>query len=319
MPEGALLEECEVMPKEEFWITKPQEQTLSIVAEGGAMRGAYAAGAIYALWKEFGLRWVDIATGSSASIGSLSYFASKQLEEGIEIWRKYLSTPEFMGFERVRQRQSFLNVDYLIDEVFRKDVRLDVKKVKGSKTRIIVPVTKVKTGKAIYIDNRTHFDWFEVLRAAKALPYAYGKSVLLDDGEYYYDGGVSDPFPLDLPEVVNSERIFIVTSKEGENKMLDVCLGLKAILQKELGVETQQFARSLTNVHEKRQAQIKELENKGVVVIRPSAYIQAFDNRQTSLEKSIEIGYRDACEHRQLQDMIAKLRREREKYFAEAA
>jgi predicted patatin/cPLA2 family phospholipase len=288
---------------------------VSIIAEGGAMRGAYAAGAIYAIYEHFGMQWVDIFTGSSASIGNGSYFSSGQLSDGIKIWKEHLSTPEFMGFERLYNRKSFLNIDYLIDEVFKKQVPLDAKRVKESRTRLIVPVTDAETRKAVYIDNRTHLDWFEVLRAAKALPYAYGKCVALN-GKLYYDGGMSDPLPLDLPELVNLNKILIVTSKLGEDKMFDICLGLKAILQRELQAETLQFAQSLTDVHERRQAQIKELENQGVIVIRPSAYIQAFDNRQESLEKSVEMGYRDACENKQLQDMMMRLRIEHKEYFA---
>lgn len=77
---------------------------VSIVAEGGRMKGAYAAGAMVALDSHFGLKRVDFAAASSASTGSLAYYVSGQVSLAKGIWVNHVSSPttfEFMEISKV--------------------------------------------------------------------------------------------------------------------------------------------------------------------------------------------------------------------------
>ena len=144
---------------------------LSIIAEGGGMRGAYALGAIDALYSHFGLKKIDYATGSSGSIATLSYYIAGQFYPGYNIWSNELPHHRFLSLRNILKGYPMLDIDYLIDEIFKKKISLNKKKVNESKAKLFVPLTNTKTGEAEYFNNKTDADFFEILRATMAAPF----------------------------------------------------------------------------------------------------------------------------------------------------
>ena len=190
---------------------------LSIVAEGGGMRGAYALGAIDALYSHFGLKSVDYMTGSSASAATLAYYAAGQFYPGYYIWSNELPSPKFLSFRNILKCRPFFDIDYLVDEVFKKRIPLNENKVKASRMRLIVPLTNAETGDAEYFNNRTKFDFFEILRAAMAMPFAYNHTVKIGE-KAYLDGALTDPLPINIPQIRESRKIIILTKPRSDSK-----------------------------------------------------------------------------------------------------
>ena len=179
---------------------------ISIIAEGGGMRGAYSLGAIDSLYSHFGLKQVDYLTGSSSGIGTLAYYAAGQFYPGYYIWPLHLPNPKFMSIRNIFGGHPFVNVDYLIDCILKKRVPLKESAVKRSKMHLIVPLTNTVTGNVCYFDNRTHYNFFEVLRASMAMPFAYGKSVQIGLSRYI-DGTLTNPLPTDVSCIKRSKKI----------------------------------------------------------------------------------------------------------------
>lgn len=280
---------------------------LSIIAEGGALRGAYAAGAVYAIHKHFGLKRVDYVTGSSSSIATLAYYTAGQADIGMNIWRNELSNHRFLSFRNMLRGKPFLNVDYLIDEVFKKRIPLDENNVKSSKMKLITPLTNTETGEAEYFDNTSTSDFFEVLRATMAVPYVYDRSVKIN-GQEYFDGSFSDPLPLGIQEIKDSRKIIILTKPRNGSKNLMSDALMYKFFKLKFKPSAYNSLKLKSFVYQKRLDEVKELEANGDVVISPSNKISRFDNKAESIKKNIEQGYQDATSNKKLIDLIKSLK-----------
>ncbi len=105
---------------------------VAIVGSGGGMSCAYFAGAILALVRELNFTKPYLAIGSSGSTGTLAYYVSEQYDSIEHIWSNLLSSKEFISLIRINK---IMDIDYLIDEVFKKQDILDVDKLKSSKIK----------------------------------------------------------------------------------------------------------------------------------------------------------------------------------------
>ncbi|MBI2543168.1 MAG: hypothetical protein HYW24_03210 [Candidatus Aenigmarchaeota archaeon] len=279
------------------------------------MRGAYALGAIDALYSHFGLKRVDYVTGSSSSIGTLSYYTAGQFYPGYYIWTRELPNHKFLSLRNIFTGHPFLNVDYLIDEVFKKHIPLNRNKVKTSKIRFIIPVTNSKTGEVKYFDNMTKYDFFEILRAAMSPPFAYGKTVKIGK-DTYFDGRESDPLPIDFPGIKQSKKIIILTKTENELEQIDIAKHLSAIFKWKLERGVYKALQHRQTVYKKRLRQVKKLEVNGDIVIRPSRQMSVFDNRVETLKASINQGYQDTISHKKLSQLMKTLKADKKyKYY----
>ena len=163
--------------------TASQRRKLAIVSSGGGMRCAYGAGALLAIAEQYKITEPDILIAASGSAGNSAYYLSEQWESAASIWMQGVASSKFISF----RRRQILDVDYLIDEVFKKQHPFDIKKIKSKKTTWLLPVTRVRDGATVYLWPKRTEKLYEYLRAAKATPIAYGKTVTID-GEKYVDG-----------------------------------------------------------------------------------------------------------------------------------
>ena len=159
---------------------------IAIVASGGGMSCSYSAGVLYALANNYKFTNPDIFVGGSGCTGSFSYFMAKQYESVKNIWLNELCTPKYISFSRPHR---VCDIDYLVDEVFKKNDPLNTKAFNSSKTEAYFALTNFNTGKTEYFGKNSDCI-FEVLRASKAIPMAYREKVKIGN-EIYIDGNVS--------------------------------------------------------------------------------------------------------------------------------
>lgn len=173
--------------------TKPGEikklvphNKIGIVLSGGGMRCAYSGGVLVALANEYGLRSPGAIAADSGSVGNSIYYLARQYREIEKIWTDYIASPKFISRGGTR-----MNIDYLVDTIFKKLLPLHTERVDRTKTRYYFSVTDVAGGKLAFVTNDSPYDYLEVMRAAKAVPIIYGKRIRLG-GKKYIDGGMSD-------------------------------------------------------------------------------------------------------------------------------
>src|SRR3989338_8615861 len=181
-----------------------REEKTAIITSGGGMRCAYGAGALVALAKALGYTAPDIFISASGSVGAMFYYLAGQYDDIEKVWLRYVPSPQI-----VRAFPPRLRLDYVVDTILRRDLPLDEAALRASPTRWFVPVTNMQTGHTEFVTNATWFDPYEVMRAAKAIPFLYGGAVRLG-AKPYIDGDVS----VDIAELVKKAR------HEGATKVL---------------------------------------------------------------------------------------------------
>ncbi len=181
-----------------------KEEKVAIITSGGGMKCAYAAGALVALAKKLGITEPDIFISASGSVGAMFYYLAGQYDNIEKIWLRYLPSPEV-----IRTFPPKLRVDYIVDTIMRRELPLDERAFVKAKTRWFVPVTDLDTGHTEYISNNTWFDPYEVMRAAKAIPFLYGGTVRLG-ARTFIDGDLN----MNMTELIRKAR------KEGATKII---------------------------------------------------------------------------------------------------
>lgn len=149
----------------------------TLILTGGGMRCVWSAGFLYGLG-ELGIKPKTIIA-SSGNTGNAVYFATNQTQSTKRIWTQHLPGKRFISFTRWRK---IIDIDYLIDDVFAQKEPLDFETLRTSETQVICLAFNIQTRQFEPFANG-HVT-YEVLRAAKALPFLYGKTVALGTSSY---------------------------------------------------------------------------------------------------------------------------------------
>jgi predicted patatin/cPLA2 family phospholipase len=163
----------------------------ALIVEGGAMRGAWAAGVLAFLQKR-GLRQYDLVYAASSGACSAAYFVADMWEPGLTIWRELAC--KVVRKSNFLRRKPIIDLAYLVDHVMRMRVPLSVEALQKAPTRFFIVLTDCLTGEPVYFhacDDRV----FAALRATSSLALAT-RGFDFVDGKPYADGGVADPIPI---------------------------------------------------------------------------------------------------------------------------
>ncbi len=181
----------------------------ALVVEGGGMRGSYAAGAVGRLLFDEDRRYDAVWATSSGSATSAYALAGQR--DGLSIWQDHLHGRRLVKPLRLLRGRDALDLDYLVDEVFRRRVPLDVEALHDAGVPLHVPATDVSDGSLRYFDLSRR-DPFPVLRAAMSLPGAVTRATRIDDRRYV-DGGVIDQLPVHRAVEAGAEEITVVMTR----------------------------------------------------------------------------------------------------------
>jgi predicted patatin/cPLA2 family phospholipase len=166
-------------------------RTTALIVEGGAMRGAWAAG-VLAFLHERGRRQYDLVYAASSGALSAAYFVAGMWPPCLAIWRKQAC--KVVRKTNFLRRKPIIDLAYLVDHVFREHVPLSVAALQMAPTRFFIVLTDCLTGQPAYFracDERV----FDALRATASMPLAT-RGFDYVDGHPFADGGVSDPIPI---------------------------------------------------------------------------------------------------------------------------
>ena len=181
----------------------------ALILRGGGMRSAHGAGFAYALGSILKIQNPDMVIGSSGSAASaLCYAAQSEYQCLKRVWMECLSTSKFLSYMRLTR---VMDVDYLIDSVFKKEALLAVVALEKSQVPYYISIVDAETGIARFITRQDRVDPFELLRASKALPLLYRKKVWIL-GREYIDGAIGQlpQNEIDLAVANGSTKIVFV-------------------------------------------------------------------------------------------------------------
>lgn len=268
---------------------------VSLVLEGGGMRGLYTAGVLdYFMDKKVVFK--DIIGVSAGACNSVSYI-SGQRGRNLEINAGYCSDKRYLSLSGLFTRGSIFNMDFLFDDIPNKLVPFDYQKFKESDCRLTAVATDCDTGKAVYsLINDMRIDGLFV-RASSSIPLV--SPVVEIEGKKLVDGGPSDSIPIRYSVESGFDlHIVVLTRHKGYKKKKNKFYpALKLGLRK-----YPKLAAAIKNRHEVYNysltlAERLEKENKAVI-IRPKlpVKISRFERNPDNLKELYRAGYEDAAE-----------------------
>lgn len=113
----------------------------------------------------------------------MSYFIAEQYHSIKNIWENLLTSKKFINRLRF---WNIIDINYLIDEIFKKQDILNISNISHSPIDYYIAATNAITGKVEYFSNHNNVDIFEVMRASKAMPFFFGETVQINN-QYFID------------------------------------------------------------------------------------------------------------------------------------
>lgn len=185
---------------------------LGIVDVGGGMRGVFGCGVTdYLLDNDITF---DYCLGVSAGSANLASYVSTQRGRNYRYYTKYSLRPEYMSAFNFVTKHSFFDLDYVYSVLSDSDGEdpLDYKTLSQSNQIYKAVATNGETGEPHYF-TKDDFrqDFYEPLKASSAIP-GVCKPVSID-GTDYFDGGVSDPIPVEKALADGCDHVFLILTK----------------------------------------------------------------------------------------------------------
>jgi predicted patatin/cPLA2 family phospholipase len=249
------------------------------------MRSAYSAGFLTAIGTNMRLSKPDMIIASSGGTGNAAYFIAEQHASVRRIWLEFLPTKRFISWLRLRP---IMDIDYLIDDVFKRAVPLDAARVLHSDIDLFMPLVDRATGQVRFVSKRDNADLFELLRASKAIPFFYGKSVPLF-GSRYMDGAVGTT-TRDMCEFAllqGARRILIIDNRTELGFAKRLCMFAYAYLS------TKHIRESMLHrLRGDRDSFSREMDE--CLVVRPQLRMLVINNSPMKVRAAFERGAADA-------------------------
>jgi predicted patatin/cPLA2 family phospholipase len=191
----------------------------ALVVGPGGLSGAYSGGVVATLGRRLGCHHFDALYGCSAGAYTISYLASGQPEMIETIWRECVHGKLLMRWGNIFHRsQPILDLFYLNDVLRSQAYRLSVEDLLHSSVKICMVATDQQSGRAHYFSPKTPEEFFLQVRASAAFRYLHPK--VLINGQEYFDGAFSDPFPVERALADGHDEIVVVGNHHLEKSNL---------------------------------------------------------------------------------------------------
>lgn len=185
---------------------------IGIVDVGGGLRGIYGAGVFdRCLDDEINF---DCCIGVSAGSANVASFLGKQKGRNYRFYHEYPFRKEYMSIGNIFRCGSFLDLNYIYSVLSNTDCEdpLDYDALSSYGGKAIVVATDAATGKAHYFENNDFArDNYNILNASSAIPIVCKPCKI--DNTLYYDGGVSDPVPIQKALDEGCDKVVLVLTK----------------------------------------------------------------------------------------------------------
>lgn len=270
---------------------------VSLLVEGGGMRGFYSAGILKAL-HEAGLAFPHVVGVSSGALNAAAFVAGRPDVDFAGLAARLGRSPLAFLSPRglAHPREGLVRTDALIDLVCGDCWE----GVRASRSRLLVPATDAQTGELAWWDNADFAAGPQALRAriaaSASIPFVMPQARV--GGRVYADGGIRDSIPIDRAEADGYTRhVCLLTRPRGYVKgPQHLELYLRAWLRPYPALRRAMLAR---HVHYNESARrVERVEEEGrAFVFRMGADAQVlgrFEYSPAKLQACHDAGYRAA-------------------------
>ncbi len=181
----------------------------ALVAEGGGQRGIFTAGVLDS-WLHAGFNPFDLLIGTSAGAQNLSSYMTCQKGFGRNSITSLSRDPKFFNLSRTLIGKHAVDLDWYFDQVEKADNQLNIGcgEERLRSRQLLFTATKADDNSAAFFAPKRD-NWLTLLKASSALPILYKKGVKIDN-EYYVDGGVAAPVPVEEAYLRGAKRIVVI-------------------------------------------------------------------------------------------------------------
>ncbi len=270
-----------------------------IIDVGGGMRGVFSAG-IYDRFLEEGISF-DLCIGVSAGSANLISYVAGHRNRLRRFYVDYARRKQYMSLDNFLHSGSYIGLDYIYSTLSNAggEDPLSYDAFIANPADFITVVTDGETGEPIYFPKSSiKRDNLTVIKASCCLP-AICKPIVID-GRDCFDGGISDPIPLQKAFDMGCDKVIVVISKpvdyrKAPQKHMPI---IKAALKKYPKVFDRLAVRH--EVYNSRLEEAIELQEQGkVIILAPQdCYgVNTLTREPAALEKLYEEGRRCADGH----------------------
>lgn len=180
---------------------------VSLVLEGGGMRGTYSTGVLdFLLDTEFSF---DSCYGVSAGAGHACSFLSKQRGRAFRVVSQYTHLSDYAGVRSFLSTGNFFNVDFIYRKIPDRLEPFDYETFEKNPTKFFSVATNVKTGHADYLEiSDLKKDMGKVV-ASSSLPFL--SKMIEVDNQLYLDGGIGDSIPVQKALAESDKAVVVLT------------------------------------------------------------------------------------------------------------
>lgn len=183
-----------------------------LVLEGGGMKCAYSAGVLDRFMDDN--ITFDYVIGVSAGSANAASFVSGQRGRALRFYTDHIGSKEYYGIGSYLKTGDLFGLDYIYSTLTDSDGKdpLDYEAMIASPTEFEVAVTNAVTGKPeYYTKNDMPKDDYEYVKASSCIPAVCRPRKIGD--RFYYDGGLTDPIPVDRAFERGCKKAVVILSK----------------------------------------------------------------------------------------------------------
>ena len=265
-----------------------------LILEGGGMKGIYTAG-VLDFFMDKNILFSD-CYGVSAGACHLCNYMSGQRGRSYRIGVNYLDMKQYCGGWSLLRTGDLFGVDMNYSLIPNYLDPYDYDAAAKFEGKAFAVATDIKTGKPVYLPMKDLREDIIAVRASSSLPLV-SRNVEID-GEFYLDGGISDPIPVRQSMRDGNRKNVIIMTKETGYVREPVGAELALIRARYLRYpKVYELMRERHLSYNTTVQYIEEKEQEGkLFVIRPKqkSEVGRIEKDREKMTALYEEGYRDA-------------------------
>ena len=183
-----------------------------LVVEGGGMKCAYSAGILDRFLDED--IHFDYVIGVSAGASNSASYLAKQRGRNLRFYTDHITDKRYFGAYSFLTTGDIFGLDHIYSTLTNSDGAdpIDLAEIKRDPAEYEIVVTNAVTGRPEFISKETiHQDEYEVFKATSCIPAVCRARHM--NGNAYFDGGLSDPIPVDRAVKMGCKKMVVILSK----------------------------------------------------------------------------------------------------------
>ncbi len=266
-----------------------------VLFEGGTFRPVFSCGVMDALLEEEIM--FPYCIGVSAGAADAASYISKQKGRNIRILEKYRNDKRYIGRRNLIKDRSVFGIQFVFRDIPNKVDPFDMETFQNYSGKFVITATDARTGKTRYFYKEDVDQTYNVFCATCALPFIFPAARI--GGREYYDGGLSNPIPVDkLLTDGEKKALFVLTRPKGYKKE---CRRADRVMAKAVRRKYPIIAKQMCTRYKKYNASVaicEKLEREGrAVILRPEEPINSYEKDIQVIRQTYEAGYHAAMAH----------------------